>query len=211
LFYWFLKRIVLGPILRLTFRPYVIGAENVPAEGPAIFASNHLSFSDSFFLPLMVRRRVTFLAKAEYWDGRSLASLPRRAFFRAFEAVPVARDQQQDATASLNLAAQVLARGDAFGIYPEGTRSRDGRLFRGRTGVGWLALTTGAVVQPVGLVGTDRVQPIGATVPRIHRVRIRFGEPVDRKLYAGLPAGQARRQLTDDDTRRSRRLHDAPR
>ena len=122
-------------------------------------ASNHLSFIDSIVIPVTVPRKVVFLAKAEYWEGRSPATWPRRLFFAAFEAVPVQREQQQDAQASLDLARGVVERGDAFGIYPEGTRSRDGRLYRGRTGVGWLALATGARVVPVGVVGTDRVQP----------------------------------------------------
>jgi 1-acyl-sn-glycerol-3-phosphate acyltransferase len=195
--FYALSRFVVMALFRTLWRPVIEGRENIPPTGPLIVASNHMSFIDSIVIPLCVPRRVVFLAKAEYWEGRSLASLPRRIFFKAFEAVPVARGQE-NATESLNLAAQVLARGDAFGIYPEGTRSRDGRLYRGRTGVGWLALSTGAVVQPVGLVGTDRVQPIGAKVPRIHRVRVRFGEPVDPKDYAGLPPGQARRQITDE-------------
>jgi 1-acyl-sn-glycerol-3-phosphate acyltransferase len=195
--FYALSRFVVMALFRTLWRPVIEGRENIPPTGPLIVASNHLSFIDSIVIPLCVPRRVVFLAKAEYWEGRSLASLPRRIFFKAFTAVPVARGQE-NATESLNLAAQVLARGDAFGIYPEGTRSRDGRLYRGRTGVGWLALSTGAVVQPVGLIGTDRVQPIGAKVPRIHRVRVRFGEPVDPKLYAGLPPGQARRQITDE-------------
>ena len=139
-----------------------------------------------------------FLAKAEYWEGRSLASLPRRLFFRTFDAVPVQREQQRDAQASLDLAREVLARGDAFGIYPEGTRSRDGRLYRGRTGVGWLSMAAEAPVVPVGLVGTDRVQPIGAKVPRVHRrpdrLRRRRCGPED---YADLPPGRARREITD--------------
>lgn len=196
MFYTFMTRVV-RPILWLLFRPRVVGGENVPSYGPLIVASNHLSFIDSIVIPLAVPRRVVFLAKAEYWEGHSLASLPRRLFFRTFGAVPVQRDQQADAQASLDLAREVLARGDAFGIYPEGTRSRDGRLYRGRTGVGWLAMAAGAPVVPVGLVGTDLVQPVGATMPRVHRVRISFGPPVRPEAYADLPPGRARRELTD--------------
>jgi 1-acyl-sn-glycerol-3-phosphate acyltransferase len=191
------SRLVALTLFRLLWRPTVTGREKIPSTGPLIVASTHLSFIDSIVIPLAVPRKVVFLAKAEYWEGRSPASWPRRLFFAAFEAVPVQRAQQQDAQASLDLARQVLERGDAFGIYPEGTRSRDGRLYRGRTGVGWLALASGAPVVPVGLVGTDAVQPIGATVPRVHRVTVRFGEPVDPADYAGLPPGRARREITD--------------
>lgn len=192
-----LTRLVCLLLFRVVWRPVITGREHIPATGPVILASNHLSFIDSIVIPLAVPRRVVFLAKAEYWEGRSLASLPRRLFFRTFDAVPVQRDQQGDAQVSLDLARQVLARGDAFGIYPEGTRSRDGRLYRGRTGVGWLALASGAPVVPVGLVGTDRVQPIGATFPRVHRVRVAFAPPVRPEDYAGLPPGRARREITD--------------
>jgi 1-acyl-sn-glycerol-3-phosphate acyltransferase len=173
-----LTRAVCLLLLKVVWRPVVVGRENIPPDGPVILASNHLSFIDSIVIPLAVPRRVVFLAKAEYWEGRSLASLPRRLFFRTFGAVPVQREQQRDAQASLDLARGVLDRGDAFGIYPEGTRSRDGRLYRGRTGVGWLSMAAAAPVVPVGLVGTDRVQPVGATVPRVHRMRIAFGLPV---------------------------------
>lgn len=187
-------------LFRVVWRPVIVGRENIPAEGPVILASNHLSFIDSIVIPLAVpKRRVVFLAKAEYWEGRSLASLPRRLFFSAFEAVPVQREEQRDAQASLRLALDVLQRGNAFGIYPEGTRSRDGRLYRGKTGVGWLAMEASAPVVPVGLIGTDRMQPIGAAVPRPtrHRVRICFGQPVVPEMYAHLPPGRARREITD--------------
>jgi 1-acyl-sn-glycerol-3-phosphate acyltransferase len=192
-----LTRAVCLLLLKVVWRPVVVGRENIPPDGPVILASNHLSFIDSIVIPLAVPRRVVFLAKAEYWEGRSLASLPRRLFFRTFGAVPVQREQQRDAQASLDLAKEVLARGDAFGIYPEGTRSRDGRLYRGRTGVGWLSMAADAPVVPVGLVGTDRVQPVGATVPRVHRVRIAFGPPVRPEDFADLPPGRARREITD--------------
>jgi 1-acyl-sn-glycerol-3-phosphate acyltransferase len=192
-----LTRLVCLVLFRVVWRPVVVGREHIPERGPVILASNHLSFIDSIVIPLAVPRRVLFLAKAEYWEGRSLASLPRRLFFRTFDAVPVQRDQQSDAQASLDLARQVLERGDAFGIYPEGTRSRDGRLYRGRTGVGWLSLAADAPVVPVGLVGTDRVQPVGARFPRVHRVRVEFGEPVRPEKYADLPPGRARREITD--------------
>src|SRR3954453_13974267 len=135
-----LSRLFCLAMLHLGWRPIIVGREHIPATGPLIVASNHLSFIDSIVIPLAVPRRGGFLAKAEDFDGRSLASLPRRAFFRTYGAVPVKRDQQRNAQASLDLAAAVLARGAAFGIYPEGTRSRDGRLYRGRTGVGWLAM-----------------------------------------------------------------------
>lgn len=191
------SRLVCLAVFRVLWRPTIEGREHIPRTGPLIVASNHLSFIDSIVIPLAVPRKVVFLAKAEYWEGRSPASWPRRLFFAAFEAVPVQREQQHDAQASLDLARRVLQRGDAFGIYPEGTRSRDGRLYRGRTGVGWLALASGAPVVPVGLVGTDVVQPVGARVPRVHRVAVRFGEPVDPADYAGLPPGRARREITD--------------
>lgn len=192
-----LTRFVCLVLFRLVWRSKVVGRENIPGTGPVILASNHLSFIDSIVIPLAVSgRRVVFLAKAEYWEGRSLSSLPRRLFFRTFDAVPVRRDQG-DAQASLELALGVLERGDAFGIYPEGTRSRDGRLYRGRTGVGWLSLAAGAPVVPVGLVGTDRVQPIGATLPRVHRVRVEFGTPVRPEDFRHLPPGRARREITD--------------
>jgi 1-acyl-sn-glycerol-3-phosphate acyltransferase len=191
------RRVVLT-VFWLFWRPRIDGRELIPSTGLLIVASNHLSFIDSIVIPVTVPRKVVFLAKAEYWEGRSPATWPRRLFFAAFEAVPVQREQQQDAQASLDLARGVVERGDAFGIYPEGTRSRDGRLYRGRTGVGWLALATGARVVPVGVVGTDRVQPVGAKVPRVHRgVAIRFGEPVDPADYAHLPPGRARREITD--------------
>jgi len=195
--FYALSRFVVMALFRTLWRPVIEGRENIPPTGPLIVASNHLSFIDSIVIPLCVPRKVVFLAKVEYWEGRSLSSLPRRIFFKAFEAVPVARGQE-NATESLKLAAQVLARGDAFGIYPEGTRSRDGRLYRGRTGVGWLALSTGAMVQPVGLVGTDRVQPIGASFPRLAKVRVAFGRPIYPASFAGMPAGKARRLLTDE-------------
>jgi 1-acyl-sn-glycerol-3-phosphate acyltransferase len=197
-FYQVLKYIVLGPILKLLFRPWVEGMENLPKDGAAILASNHLSFSDSIFLPLMAPRRITFLAKAEYFTGRGLRGRGVALFFHLIDAVPVERTGNRDSMRSLESALAVMREGTAFGIYPEGTRSRDGRLYRGRTGVGWLALTSGAPVVPVGLTGTDRVQPVGARGVRIAPVRVRFGPPVDPADYAGMPAGRARRALTDE-------------
>jgi len=194
-----LSRLFCLALLHLGWRPTILGREHIPADGLLIVASNHLSFIDSIVIPLAVPRKVVFLAKAEYWEGRSPAAWPRRLFFAAFEAVPVQRAQAEDAQASLDLARGVIERGDAFGIYPEGTRSRDGRLYRGRTGVGWLALATGAAVLPVGVAGTDRVQPVGAKVPRPgRRIAIRFGEPVLPSSYDKLAPGRARRELTDE-------------
>jgi 1-acyl-sn-glycerol-3-phosphate acyltransferase len=194
-----LYRGLLALIFRTFWRPVIEGAHHIPAEGPVLIAANHLSFIDSIVIPLSVSgRRVTFLAKAEYFTGRGPLGLLRRTVFRVLGAVPVQRDAQRQAQASLDTALEVLHRGWAFGIYPEGTRSRDGRLYRGRTGVAWLALESGAPVVPVGLVGTDRVQPIGARFPRIHRVHVRFGTPIRPEDFAaaGTP-GVARRRLTD--------------
>ena len=192
-------RTVLGALFRVVWRPLIEGAEHVPAEGAVIVASNHLSFIDSIIIPLAVpHRRVTFLAKSEYFTGGGLLGLPRRTFFRGMGAVPIDREERKDAQAALDRALEVLARGWAFGVYPEGTRSRDGRLYRGRTGIGWLALEAGVPVVPVGLTGTDRVQPVGARFPRVRRVHVRFGEPIRPEAYAGGAPAQARRRLTDD-------------
>jgi 1-acyl-sn-glycerol-3-phosphate acyltransferase len=193
-----LTRWIAGVIFRVVWRPRVFGVEHVPASGPVIIASNHLSFIDSVVIPLAVPRRVRFLAKAEYFEGRGLCGRGIALFFHLIDAVPVRRTGNRDSMRSLELALEVLREGTAFGIYPEGTRSRDGRLYRGRTGVGWLALTSGAPVVPVALTGTDRVQPVGSNRLRVRPVTITFGAPIDPGTYRGLPAGRARRELTDE-------------
>lgn len=174
----------------------VEGREHLPATGAVILASNHLSFIDSVVIRLAAPRRVSFLAKAEYFTGRGLRGAVVRWFFTAAGSVPVPRGSHRAAQASLDTARGVLDAGNVFGIYPEGTRSLDGRLYRGRTGVGWLALTTGAPVVPVALEGTERLQPVGKRLPRPHRVTVRFGPPLS---FTGDPASaRARRAVTDE-------------
>jgi 1-acyl-sn-glycerol-3-phosphate acyltransferase len=163
-----------------------------------IVASNHLSFADSMVIPFVVPRKVVFLAKKDYFTGTGLRGALVRGWFEGIGMVPVDRDDTKAALASLDTALDVLGRGEAFGIYPEGTRSRDGRLYRGRTGVAHLALTSGAPVVPVGLSGTQDIQPVGTTVPRLADVTVRFGEPLDLAgRYDGVPLGRARREVTD--------------
>ena len=191
-------RIVLRVLVRVLWRVRVEGLENVPRSGGFVIASNHRSFIDSVVIPVVLPRRVAFLAKAEYFEGRGVRGVLSRLWFRGLGAVPVRRGSHGEAMASLQVALQVIRDGDGFGIYPEGTRSRDGRLYRGRTGVAWLALASGAPVVPVGLVGTDRVQPVGARLPRIAPVHVRIGQAITPDAYQHLPAGAARREMTDD-------------
>ncbi|MPZ94447.1 MAG: 1-acyl-sn-glycerol-3-phosphate acyltransferase [Propionibacteriales bacterium] len=192
-------RLVLLPLVRVIWRPVVEGRDRVPLEGPVILASNHLSLVDSIVIPLVAPRRVSFLAKAEYFTGRGVR---RRLFgwlLSALGAIPVDRGAHRTAQASLESALRVLTDGGAFGIYPEGTRSRDGRLYRGKTGVAWLALTAGCPVVPAALAGTDRIQPVGSWIPRAHRVTVRFGPPlVFSELHGQARSGLVRRQVTDE-------------
>jgi 1-acyl-sn-glycerol-3-phosphate acyltransferase len=199
LFYWFLKRIVLGPLLRLTFRPYVLGAENVPEEGPAILASNHLSFSDSFFLPLMVPRRVTFLAKIDYFTGTGIKGKLTSMFFRSAGQLPVDRTGGSASEAALRTGLRVLRRGGLLGIYPEGTRSPDGRLYRGKTGVARMALEAKCPVLPVVMIGTEKIQPPGRRIPKLGRVGMRIGKPLDFARYEGMEDDRfVLRSITDE-------------
>jgi len=191
-------RQVLIPLSHAVYRPTIIGQENVPRNGGVLLASNHLSFIDSFTIPLAAPRPVSFLAKSDYFTGSGVGGALRRELFTAMGAIPVDRNSSSAAQESLDSALEVVRAGGAFGIYPEGTRSRDGRIYRGRTGVAWLALTADVPVVPVGLIGTEDVQPVGASMPRLAKVTVRFGEPIHPSAYAGLPAGRARRQLTDD-------------
>jgi 1-acyl-sn-glycerol-3-phosphate acyltransferase len=186
LFYWFLKWIALGPLLRLVFRPQVEGAENVPAEGPAILASNHLSYADWLFMPLTLPRRVTFVAKAEYFTTPGVKGWFQRLFFSGAGQVPIDRSGASAAEGALTAAKRVLADGELFGIYPEGTRSHDGRLYRGKTGVARLALETSVPVIPVAVVGTDVVAPPGKKFGSFTRPVVRFGKPLDFERYEGL-------------------------
>ena len=196
MFYWVLKTIVLGPVLRLLFRPWVEGEENIPAEGAAIFASNHLSFSDSIFLPLVLPRRLTFLAKSDYFTGRGLKGRATAAFFRGVGQVPVDRSGGRASDAALTSGLKVLRRGEFLGIYPEGTRSPDGRLYRGKIGVARMALDTGVPVIPVAMVYGSRKLPFGR---KITRVRVRFGTPLDFSRYEGLAGDRfVERSITDE-------------
>ena len=189
---------VLPPLAKLYWRPRIEGLENIPSTGRVIMASNHLSFADSMVIPFFVPRKVVFLAKEDYFTGTGVKGALIRGWFEGIGMVPVDRDDTKAALASLDIALAVLRRGEAFGIYPEGTRSRDGRLYRGRTGVAHLALTSGAPVVPVGLTGTEHIQPVGSTLPRRAVVTVRFGEPLRFEgRYDGVPAGRARREVTD--------------
>ncbi|MBY8852606.1 1-acyl-sn-glycerol-3-phosphate acyltransferase, partial [Saccharothrix sp. MB29] len=183
--YTVMKRVV-APTARMVYRPRVEGLGNVPAEGPVILAPNHLSFIDSIVIPMVVPRRVSFLAKAEYFEGSGLKGALSRYFFGSLGHVPVRRGIGRAARASLDTAKEILDGGGAFAIYPEGTRSLDGRLHRGRTGVARMALESGAPVVPVGIIGTDQVQPVDAKLPRIRPVTIRFGRPLNFDRYAGM-------------------------
>ena len=184
--YWFLKWIALGPWLKLVFRPHVEGADNVPASGPAILASNHLSYADWLFMPLTLPRRVTFVAKAEYFTSPGLKGWFQKKFFSGAGQVPIDRSGANAAEGALASAREILDQGDLFGIYPEGTRSHDGRLYRGKTGVARLALETRVPVIPVAVLGTDVVAPPGKKFGTFTRPGVRFGKPLDFSRYEGM-------------------------
>jgi len=197
--YWLLKRIVLGPILRLLFRPTVEGLENIPTDGPAILASNHLSFSDSIFLPLVAPRRITFLAKSDYFTGRGVKGRLTAAFFRGVGQVPIDRTGGNASNAALSSGLRILSAGDLLGIYPEGTRSPDGRLYRGRTGVARMALEGKVPVLPVAMIGTDKAQPTGSVLPKIMRIGVKIGAPLDFSRYEGMEDDRfVLRSITDE-------------
>jgi 1-acyl-sn-glycerol-3-phosphate acyltransferase len=191
--YWSMKA-VLTPLLRVAYRVRVEGREHVPTRGPVILAANHRSFLDSIFIPLVIGRRVTFVAKAEYFDD------PKTAwFFRAVGQIPIRREGGSASEGALEAATEVLGGGGVFGIYPEGTRTRDGYTHRGHTGVARLALRTGAPIVPVGLVGTDECQPTDAKLPRAFRtVHVRFGAPLFARAAPDGDERLALRALTDE-------------
>jgi 1-acyl-sn-glycerol-3-phosphate acyltransferase len=196
--YWIVKAI-LTPILRTVFRPKVEGLEHVPAEGAAILASNHLSFSDSIFLPLVVPRRVTFLAKSDYFTSRGVKGRLKAGFFKGVGQLPVDRSGGRASQAALETGKRVLAAGNLLGIYPEGTRSPDGRLYRGKTGVARMALEAGVPVIPCAMVNTYEIQPPGKVLPKAMPVVMRIGKPLDFSRYAGMEDDRfVLRSMTDE-------------
>ena len=185
MFYWLVKNLVLGPLLMRVFRPWVKGMENVPTTGAAILASNHLSFVDSIFLPLVLKRPVTFLAKAEYFTGKGIKGWLVRQFFIATGQIPIDRSGGQASEDSLNTGLRVLSEGRLLGIYPEGTRSPDAKLYRGRTGIARMVLEAKVPIIPVAMIDTDKVMPIGSTMPSVKRVGVLFGQPLDFSRFDG--------------------------
>lgn len=193
-----LGRAVISPLARFIYRPRVEGKENVPTTGPVIFASNHLSFIDSIAIPVAAPRPVHFLAKSDYFDGTGFNGAVSRTFFESIGAIPVRRGAGQAALDALDQQRRLLEDGLTVALYPEGTRSTDGRLYKGRTGVAFLALQTGAPVVPVGLIGTDKVMPKGAKLPSVReRITVKFGEPIDVSVHGPATSGKARRLATD--------------
>jgi 1-acyl-sn-glycerol-3-phosphate acyltransferase len=196
--YFFLKTFVLGPILNLLFRPWVKGGNQIPRSGGAILASNHLSFSDSIFLPLKVSRPVTFLAKSEYFTGKGIKGALTRWFFKSTGQLPIDRSGGKASEASLNTGLGVLERGLLLGIYPEGTRSPDAKLYRGRTGIARMVLEAKVPVLPVAMIDTEKVQPLGQKMPVVRRVGVVIGEPLDFSRFAGMEGERAvLRAVTD--------------
>jgi len=196
--YWLVKA-VLTPILRLFFRPTVKGAEHLPASGAAILAGNHTTFLDNLIIPLVVSRRVTFLAKSDYFTGPGVKGKLSKSFFSGVGMIPIDRSGGKASEAALATGMKVLTDGDLLGLYPEGTRSPDGRLYRGKTGVARMALEAGVPVVPVGLVGMFAIQPAGKKMPKIGKVEVRIGRPLDFSRYAGMEGDRfVLRSITDE-------------
>jgi 1-acyl-sn-glycerol-3-phosphate acyltransferase len=185
-FYWLMKHLIAGPLLKGIFRPWVIGLENVPASGAVILASNHLSFIDSVFLPLVVDRHVSFLAKSDYFTRKGFKGWMTKTFMRATGQIPIDRSGGKASEDSLNTGLAVLARGEILGIYPEGTRSPDGKLYRGRTGVARMILEGDVPVVPVAMVDTEKIMPIGTRLPKVGRIGMVIGEPIDFSRFEGM-------------------------
>ncbi|MBA4865239.1 1-acyl-sn-glycerol-3-phosphate acyltransferase [Streptomyces sp. PSKA54] len=199
MFYYVLKYVLLGPLLRLLFRPRIEGLEHVPESGAAIIAGNHLSFSDHFLMPAILRRRITFLAKAEYFTGPGIKGRLTAAFFRSAGQIPVDRSGKEAGQAAIREGLGVLSKGELLGIYPEGTRSHDGRLYKGKVGVAAMALKARVPVIPCAMIGTFEAQPPGQVVPSLRPVTIRFGEPLEFSRYSGMEDEKAvLRAVTDE-------------
>lgn len=182
--YWVFKHVLVGPLLRAYNRPTIEGVENIPAEGGVLLASNHQAVMDSFYLPLMVKRQIQFPAKKEYFTGTGVVGSLQRWFFTSVGQIPIDRSSGDAAQAALDTGKEVLERGDVLGIYPEGTRSPDGRIYRGKTGMARLAMATGVPVVPVAMIGTRQANPIGTWIPRPAKVRIRIGKAIDPLAFA---------------------------
>ena len=199
MFYWFMKNLIVGPILRAAFRPWVTGHSNIPRTGAVIIASNHLSFIDSVFLPLMIDRRISFLAKSDYYTGKGMKGWFQRTFLTAAGMLPIDRSGGKASEASLQTGLGVLARGEVLGIYPEGTRSPDGKLYRGRTGVARMILEGAVPVVPVAMIDTEHVMPIGRRLPKVRRIGIVIGEPLDFSRFHGMEGDRfILRSITDE-------------
>lgn len=199
MFYWFMKNLVAGPILKTVFRPWIAGLDNIPKTGAVILASNHLSVIDSIFLPLVIDRRIFFLAKSDYFHGRGLKGWAIKHFLQGTGMLPIDRSGGKASEASLNTGLKVLARGEVLGIYPEGTRSPDGKMYRGRTGVARMILEAHVPVVPVAMVDTEKVMPIGSKLPKVRRIGIIFGEPLDFRRFEGMEGDRfILRSITDE-------------
>ncbi len=202
------SRYTAAPVIRGLWRPWTAGLEYIPVAGAAILASNHLSACDSLFLPVVAPREITFWAKREYFAGDGLKGRAMAAFMRGIRQIPVDRGNGRAAITALDIALAVLKDGGLFGVYPEGTRSPDGRMYRGHTGIARMVLQAGVPVVPVAMIGTDKVQPIGAPVPKLgHTVGVRVGAPLDYSAHAGTARNpKLLREITDDIMAHIRRL-----
>jgi 1-acyl-sn-glycerol-3-phosphate acyltransferase len=198
MFYWFMKSVVAGPLLRMLLRPRLTGVANIPRTGPVILASNHLSFIDSVILPLVIRRRIYFLAASTYFSGKGFGAWARKRFLIGTGMIPIDRSGGKASEASLKAGMTVLTADRVLGIYPEGSRSRDGSMHRGRTGVARLALESGATIIPVAMIDTDKVMPSGGKGVKIQRISISFGEPLDFSDFDHLPRNHATMRLMTD-------------
>lgn len=194
-----MKHWVIGPLLTTVFRPWVKGLENVPRTGPLIVVCNHLSFVDSVFLPLMIDRQMAFLAKSDYFTGKGIKGWFIRFFMTSAGQLPIDRSGGKASEASLNAGLQVLAEGGVLAIYPEGTRSPDGRMYRGRTGVARMILEAHVPVIPAAVIGTEKVMPLGSNIPKVHRVGVVIGEPLDFSRFEGMESDRfVLRSITDE-------------